>query len=119
MSWVAGFDMIYACQDFEFDRDAKLRSIPTRLGIAGALRLAALCHAVTVVLLGLLLAVYPPFGLLYGIAVAVVALLLAYEHWLVRPDDLDRVNAAFFNVNAVISMGLLAVGTLDLWLGGG
>jgi 4-hydroxybenzoate polyprenyltransferase len=119
MSWVAGFDMIYACQDFEFDRDAKLRSIPTRLGIAGALRLAALCHAVTVVLLGLLLLVYPPFGLLYGIAVAVVALLLAYEHWLVRPDDLDRVNAAFFNVNAVISMGLLAVGTLDLWLGGG
>ena len=119
LTWVAGFDMIYACQDFEFDRDAKLRSIPTRLGIAGALRLAACCHAMTVVLLALLPMVYPPFGLLYGMAVGVVALLLVYEHWLVRPDDLDRVNAAFFNVNAVISIGLLAVGTLDLWLGKG
>ncbi|NOY41825.1 MAG: UbiA family prenyltransferase [Planctomycetes bacterium] len=119
LAWVAGFDMIYACQDYQFDREAKLRSIPTRLGIAGALRLAAVCHATTVVLLGILLLVYPPFGLLYGIAVAVVAVLLIYEHALVRPDDLDRVNAAFFNVNAVISLGLLAVGTLDLWLGAG
>ncbi len=119
LAWVAGFDMIYACQDFQFDRETELRSIPTRLGIAGALRLAAVCHTITVVLLGILLLVYPPFGLLYGLAVAVVAVLLIYEHALVRPDDLARVNAAFFNVNAVISMGLLAVGTLDLWLGGG
>ncbi len=119
LAWVAGFDMIYACQDFQFDRGARLRSIPVRFGIAGALRLAAVCHALTVVMLGLLLLVYAPFGLLYGIAVAVVAALLIYEHALVRPDDLDRVNTAFFNVNAVISLGLLAAGTLDLWLGGG
>ena len=66
LTWVAGFDMIYACQDFEFDRETKLRSIPSRLGIPGALRLAACCHAVTVVLLALLPTVYPPFGLLYG-----------------------------------------------------
>lgn len=118
-AWVAGFDMIYACQDYEFDRDAKLRSVPTRFGIAGALRLAAACHAVTVVLLAVLPLVYPPFGGLYWVAVVAVAGLLIYEHALVRPDDLDRVNTAFFNVNAVISMGLLAVGTLDLWLGGG
>jgi len=116
-AWVAGFDMIYACQDYAFDRDAKLSSVPTRLGIAGALRLAAACHAVTVVLLAALPLVYPPFGMLYWIAVVAVAGLLIYEHALVRPDDLDRVNTAFFNVNAVISMGLLAVGTLDLWLG--
>jgi 4-hydroxybenzoate polyprenyltransferase len=57
--------------------------------------------------------------MLYWIAVAAVAGLLIYEHALVRPDDLDRVNIAFFNVNAVISLGLFAVGTLDLWLGGG
>lgn len=118
-AWVAGFDIIYACQDFEFDREAKLNSVPTRLGIAGALRLAAACHAVTVVLLAVLALVYPPFGTLYWLAVAAVAALLIYEHALVRPDDLDRVNTAFFNVNAVISMGLLAVGTLDLWLGAG
>ena len=118
-AWVAGFDMIYACQDFEFDRKEKLNSVPTRLGVAGALRLAAGCHAVAVMLLAMLPLVYPPLGTLYWLAVAAVAGLLVYEHALVRPDDLDRVNTAFFNVNAVISLGLFAVGTLDLWLGGG
>ncbi len=118
-AWVAGFDIIYACQDFEFDRETKLQSVPTRLGIAGALRLAAGCHAVAVVLLAVLPLVYPPLGMLYWLAVAAVGGLLVYEHALVRPDDLDRVNTAFFNVNAVISLGLFAVGTLDLWLGGG
>ncbi len=118
-AWVAGFDIIYACQDYEFDRESNLRSVPTKLGIAGALRLATVCHAATVLLLALLPVVYSPFGTLYGLAVFAVAGLLVYEHVLVRPDDLDRVNTAFFNVNAVISMGLLAVGTLDLWLGGG
>ncbi|MCG8448589.1 MAG: putative 4-hydroxybenzoate polyprenyltransferase, partial [Pirellulales bacterium] len=119
LTWVTGFDIIYACQDYEFDRQARLKSFPTRLGIAGALRLAAGCHAITVVLLALLPLVYPPLGVIYGMAVAAVAALLVYEHALVRPDDLDRVNTAFFNVNAVISLGLFAVGTLDLWLGVG
>ena len=117
--WVAGFDIIYACQDFQFDRQAGLHSIPVRWGIAGALRIAAACHAATAVLLALLPLVYPPLGLLYWIAVAAVAVLLVYEHALVRPDDLERVNVAFFQVNAVISLGLLAVGALDLWLGRG
>ncbi|MEM6798251.1 MAG: 4-hydroxybenzoate octaprenyltransferase [Planctomycetota bacterium] len=114
MAWVAGFDILYACQDYEFDRRAKLRSVPTALGIPGALRLAAGCHATTVLLLALLPLVYPPFGWVYGAGVAAVAGLLIYEHRLVKPDDLDRVNLAFFNVNAVISIGLLAVGTIDL-----
>ncbi len=118
-AWVAGFDIIYACQDFEFDRKEKLRSIPARLGIAGALRLAAACHALAVAMLAVLPLVYPPFGMLYWAAVVAVAGLLIYEHALVRPDDLDRVNTAFFKVNAVISMGLLLAGTLDLWLGTG
>ncbi len=119
LTWVAGFDIIYACQDFQFDRQAGLHSIPVRWGIAGALRIAAACHAATAVLLALLPLVYPPLGLLYWIAVAAVAVLLVYEHALVRPDDLERVNVAFFQVNAVISLGLLAVGALDLWLGSG
>jgi 4-hydroxybenzoate polyprenyltransferase len=117
--WVAGFDIIYACQDFEFDRQSNLKSVPTRLGLTAALRLAAACHALTVVLLAVLPLVYPPLGGLYWASVVAVAGLLVYEHALVRPDDLERVNTAFFHVNAVISLGLLAVGTLDLWLGSG
>jgi 4-hydroxybenzoate polyprenyltransferase len=119
LTWVTGFDIIYACQDFEFDKSRGLHSIPAKLGIAGSLRLAALCHLATVALLAVLPWAYPHFGLLYGTAVVLVAGLLIYEHALVRPDDLDRVNIAFFNVNAVISLGLFAVGTLDLWLGAG
>jgi 4-hydroxybenzoate polyprenyltransferase len=114
LTWVAGFDVIYACQDCEFDRQTGLRSLPARLGVARALRLAAACHLATILFLALLPAVYPPFGRVFGLGVAGVAALLVYEHVLVRPDDLARVNTAFFHVNAVISLGLLAVGTWDL-----
>lgn len=119
LTWVTGFDIIYACQDFEFDKSRGLYSIPAKLGIAHSLRLASFCHLATIALLAILPLAYPHFGILYGIAVVVVAGLLIYEHALVRPDDLDRVNIAFFNVNAVISLGLFAVSTLDLWLGAG
>jgi 4-hydroxybenzoate polyprenyltransferase len=115
-AWVAGFDIIYACQDFAFDRNAKLHSVPARFGVAGALRLAAACHLTTIGLLAVLPLAYPPFGGVWWSGISAVAVLLIYEHALVRPDDLDRVNTAFFNVNAVISMGLLAVGTVDLVL---
>ncbi|MEN1678865.1 MAG: UbiA-like polyprenyltransferase [Planctomycetota bacterium] len=114
MTWVAGFDILYACQDFEFDKEAKLHSVPTALGIPGALRLAAACHAATVLCLTALPWFYPPFGWLYGLGIAAIALLLLYEHLLVKPSDMDRVNLAFFHVNAVISVGLLVVGTIDL-----
>jgi 4-hydroxybenzoate polyprenyltransferase len=115
-AWVAGFDVIYACQDFAYDREAKLHSIPVRLGVAGALRLAAACHFATIALLATLPLIYPPFGGVWWAGVAAVAALLAYEHAIVRPDDLARVNTAFFNVNAIISLGLLVVGTADLIL---
>jgi len=114
--WVAGFDMIYACQDAAFDRTMRLHSIPARWGVAGALRLAALCHLGMAVLLFLLPLVYSDFGKLYYAGVAAIALLLVYEHSIVRPDDLSRVNQAFFHVNAVVSVGLLVVGCLDLIL---
>jgi 4-hydroxybenzoate polyprenyltransferase len=117
LTWVAGFDMIYACQDCDVDKKARLHSVPVAIGIPGALRLAAACHILTVALLACLPLVYPHFGGIFWTGVAAVALLLVYEHWLVRPDDLSRVNAAFFNVNAIISFGLFAVGTLDLWVG--
>jgi 4-hydroxybenzoate polyprenyltransferase len=118
LAWVAGFDIIYACQDVEFDRKSRLKSVPAMLGVVGALRLAAVCHLVTLVLLALLPWLCPQvqLGWIYGLGIAAVAVLLVYEHALVRPDDLTRVNAAFFNVNVVISVGLFAVGTLDLLL---
>jgi 4-hydroxybenzoate polyprenyltransferase len=116
LAWVAGFDIIYACQDFAYDRDAKLHSIPVRLGVAGALRLAAACHFATIVLLALLSFAFPPLGLGWRVGVVVVAGLLVYEHALVRPDDLARINTAFFNVNAIISLGLVIIGGLDLAL---
>lgn len=114
MLWVAGFDIIYACQDVEYDRRADLKSVPSRWGVAGALRLAAACHGGAVVVLGLLPLIFPHLGWIFGCGVAGIAVLLIYEHWLVRPDDLTRVNIAFFNINAVVSIGLFLVGTLDL-----
>jgi 4-hydroxybenzoate polyprenyltransferase len=112
--WVAGFDIIYACQDVEVDARLGLRSLPATVGVPMALRLAALCHLGMVLLLFLLPQVFPQLGAIYLAGILAVALLLIYEHWLVRPDDLSRVNTAFFHVNVVVSLGLLAVGALDL-----
>ena len=111
--WVSGFDVIYACQDEAFDRAHGLHSLPGRLGVRGALRLAALCHAAMVGALVALGWIYP-LGTVYFAGVAAVAVLLASEHALVRPDDLTRVNVAFFQVNIAISLGLLACGVADL-----
>ena len=114
-SWVAGFDIIYACQDAEFDKNAGLHSIPARLGARRALRLASWFHAVTWGCLCFLPAAAPQLGLgwIYGGALSVIAGLLVYQHRLVRPDDLERVNIAFFNVNAIISVLLLVATGLD------
>ena len=116
MLWVAGFDIIYACQDVDFDRThaAAQHSRPVRR--ARALRIAAACHLGMVLLLAALPAVFPGLGWVYLAGVAGIALLLVYEHALVSADDLTRVNRAFFHVNAVVSIGLLLVGSIDLWL---
>jgi 4-hydroxybenzoate polyprenyltransferase len=116
--WVTGFDILYACQDVDFDRKARLASVPARFGVLVALRVALLCHVLMVAcLIGLYWAAWPNLRIIYLSGVAAVAVLLAYEHWLVRPDDLSRVNQAFFNVNGVISVGLLLVVLLQLALG--
>jgi len=116
--WVGGFDIIYACQDADFDRSRRLHSIPARIGIPAALRLALGSH---VVMLACLVALWwvAALGPVFLAGVVIIAFLLAYEHWLVRPDDLSRVNQAFFHVNAVISVGLLLVALVDEWLGRG
>ena len=114
--WVGGFDVIYACQDVEFDRQQSLFSIPSRIGVSRALTVAKLSHLGTVVCLFGLWHV-AELGVPFLVGVILVTLLLAYEHWLVRPDDLVRVNVAFFQVNAVISLGLLAVTLIDVLVG--
>ena len=113
--WVTGFDVIYACQDAEFDRGAGLNSIPSRFGVSGALKIAACLHAGTLAALAALPFVFPAFGWLYWCGLAAVAVLLVYEHWVVTAEDLSRVNVAFFNVNAVLSIGLLIVGCVDVF----
>lgn len=111
-TWVAGFDLIYACQDAAFDARAGLHSIPARHGIAFALRLSSALHLITIAALGAV-GLSTPLGWIWWVAVAGSALLLVYEHSLVTPADLSRVNAAFFTVNGWIGLGLFAGMALD------
>jgi 4-hydroxybenzoate polyprenyltransferase len=105
--WVGGFDVLYACQDYDFDREAGLHSIPRYFGIPKALWIARLFH---VLMLVLLVALVPAFGLgrLAMAGIAAVAALLAYEHSLVSPRDLSKLNAAFFTMNGVIAVVFFA-----------
>lgn len=113
--WVGGFDILYACQDADFDRSQKLNSIPARFGIPSALRIAFVSHLLTIAML-LVLWKIAALGWIFLAGIVVISLLLLYEHSLVRPDDLTRVNIAFFNVNAIISFGILVLGCIDLWI---
>ena len=102
-AWIAGFDLIYACQDVEFDRGHRLHSVPARFGIPAALHTARVCHVLTVGAFALL-GVMMGLGWLYWLGVAVVAGLLVYEHSLVSANDLSRLDVAFFNVNGYIAV---------------
>jgi 4-hydroxybenzoate polyprenyltransferase len=114
-AWVAGFDILYACQDVDFDRKARLHSVPALFGVRNALWIAMGCHVAMVALLLLLYwAAAPELGVFYLLGVGFVAVLLAYEHWLVRPDDLSRINRAFFELNGIISVGLFVIVLLQL-----
>lgn len=101
--WTGGFDIIYSCQDHDFDRKEALYSIPKAAGIANALLIARIFHAGMVICLLMLIVTFD-LGLLSWAGVALVAGLLIYEHGIVKPDDLSRVNAAFFTVNGYVSM---------------
>src|SRR5512143_1608639 len=105
--WIGGFDIIYACQDTEFDRAERLHSIPARWGNTAALRLAKVCH---VIVIGLLAAIGLMLHLnaIYWIGLIIVAGLLAYENSLVKPNDLSKLNFAFFNLNGYISITIFA-----------
>jgi 4-hydroxybenzoate polyprenyltransferase len=113
--WVAGFDVLYACQDLDFDRAAGLYSVPKRFGIATALRIARGMH---IVMVGLLIWLALSFHLLWPawVGVGIVAALLTYEHSLVHPGDLRRLNAAFFTVNGYISLLFLLFWGAAVWV---
>jgi 4-hydroxybenzoate polyprenyltransferase len=111
--WVAGFDLIYACQDAESDRVTGLRSIPARFGVGTALRVARAAHAGCVagfVVVG----ATAGLGTIWYVAVGVAALLLVVEHSVVSADDLSRANLAFFTLNGIVALLLGAAGILDL-----
>jgi len=114
MFWVAGFDVIYALQDAEFDRKSKLFSIPARMGIAKALQVSTLFHTMTVLLL-LATAFLTKCGPVAFAGIVVVAGILFWEHRIVRPHDLSRVNVAFFNLNGYISILLLLTFATDIF----
>jgi 4-hydroxybenzoate polyprenyltransferase len=101
--WVAGFDVVYACQDTEFDRASGLHSLPSRFGVAAALWVARVLHVLAVAALaavGIVSGLHP----VYWVGLAIVAAILSWEHRVVRADDLSRIGMAFFNMNAVISV---------------
>jgi 4-hydroxybenzoate polyprenyltransferase len=113
--WTAGFDVIYSCQDFDFDRSEGLFSVPRALGIAGALRAAQGLHILMIFcLLALVYSLH--LGALALAGVAAIVALLIYEHSLVKADDLSRVNAAFFTMNGYVSMLFLIFWAADIFL---
>lgn len=111
-TWVAGFDLIYACQDVDFDRGAALHSLPARFGILGGLCVSTALHIVTLAALTAL-GVILSLGVAYWVGVAVVGSMLLYEHTLVAPDDLSKVNAAFFTTNGFVSIGCFIAILID------
>jgi 4-hydroxybenzoate polyprenyltransferase len=116
LCWTAGFDIIYACQDYASDVECGVFSVPAKLGIARALLVSRATHAVCVVMLLLLGRSAPQLGLLYHTGVAAAVALLVVEHALVRPTDLSKVGLAFFTVNGVISLLLGALGIADVFV---
>jgi 4-hydroxybenzoate polyprenyltransferase len=106
-SWVAGFDVIYALQDLDFDRKQRLQSIPARFGIVAALAWSKALHLVTLCSL-IILGVLMNLGAAYWLGASLVGIMLKYEHSLLKPHDLSRVNAAFFNMNGLVSIATFA-----------
>jgi 4-hydroxybenzoate polyprenyltransferase len=117
MFWTAGFDIIYSCQDYEFDSRAGLFSLPRRFGMAGALWMARLLHVAMIACLGML-SVSFGLGVLSWAGIAAIVLLLLYEHSLVRANDLSRVDAAFFAVNGYVSVLFFLFWAADMYFFG-
>lgn len=113
MLYIAGFDILYSCQDADFDRKSRLHSIPSRFGIKTALWTARLCHLGSLTFFALA-GLYIQAGIYYWIGIIITFFLFMTEHILVRPGKLDKINIAFFNVNAIVSTVLLIAVSVDL-----
>jgi 4-hydroxybenzoate polyprenyltransferase len=114
--WTAGFDIIYACQDVEFDKRVGLRSLPEHIGVLPALAVSAGLHAAMVAVLGVVM-VTANLGTPFLLGIILVTILLVYEHLIVKPNDLSRVNTAFFNINGAVSILLMTLAILDIFAG--
>lgn len=114
--WVAGFDIIYGSQDYNFDKENGLHSIPAAFGVKNALRIAMLFHIITLVCLLLIGIMVPVLGIIYFIGWAVIAVLFIVEYRMVSPTNLSNVNIASYNVNQLVSIVLLVFGLLDALL---
>jgi 4-hydroxybenzoate polyprenyltransferase len=112
--WVAGFDLLYALQDIEFDRQAGLFSLPARIGVPASLVLAKRLHLAMLALLFLVYLASPYLGWLFLLGLLLVAVLLHYEHQLLSPADLSKIDAAFFTVNGYVSLSLFIITLLDV-----
>jgi 4-hydroxybenzoate polyprenyltransferase len=114
-TWIGGFDILYSLADRDFDRSAGLQSIPARFGITSALAASWLLHALTVgCLIGLGFSAH--LGIYYGVGVALIAAILLWEHWIVRPGDLSRLDMAFFNLNGYVSVAFFVATLVDVLL---
>ncbi len=116
LTWTAGFDIIYACQDYASDMETGVFSIPAAMGIAPALWISRLTHALCASMLILLGMASPALGMVYFIGVAIAIALLVVEQSLVRPNDLSRVGLSFFTINGVISVLVGTLGILDIYV---
>lgn len=114
--WIAGFDIMYACQDIQFDRENRLHSIPARFGETGALVFSAVSHLLVVVFL-ILNGVIHGLGMVYYLGILFVTILLVYEHYIVRPGDLSRVNQASFKINHYVGLIVFLTALADIFMG--
>lgn len=113
VAWGAGFDIIYSCQDLDYDDKVNLYSMPRSLGVRRALAISSILHFVSFILL-VSLRFMLPLGNIYILGLALVGMMLIYQHRVVRPDDLDKINFAFFNLNAYLSVGLFVFTFIDV-----
>ena len=115
--WLIGFDILYSCLDVEFDRKSNLKSIPQKFGVERALRIAFASHCLMILFLLVLLFFASKLGVLYLVGVVIVSGLLYYEHSLINSGDLSKINIAFFNINGIISIGLMTFVIIDcVWV---
>ena len=112
--WVAGFDVIYGSQDYDFDKANNLHSIPAQFGVKNALRIAILFHALTVVFLIALGLLVTKLGVIYFVGIIIISILLAIQYKIVSPTNLTNVNIASYSINQLVSLTFLTFGLLDI-----